>query len=92
MSCELTTRHTSLAAAMVVTQELSVEGTRRRRLVIAVGTGSTNTHARSDNVTVSVAVSSVAVVVRQLIRGNANAHVVFVPWKSPAKRGREDVC
>ena len=32
------------------------------------------------NVTVAVAVSAVAVVVRQLIRGNAIAHVVFVPW------------
>ena len=31
-------------------------------------------------VTVAVAVSTVAVVVRQLIRGNAIAHVVFVPW------------
>ena len=30
--------------------------------------------------TVAVAVSTVAVVVRQLIRGNAIAHVVFVPW------------
>ena len=30
--------------------------------------------------TVAVAVSTVAVVVRQLIRGNAVAHVVFVPW------------
>ena len=36
-------------------------------------------HARSDNVTVAVAVSTVAVVVRQLIRGNAIANVVFVP-------------
>ena len=30
--------------------------------------------------TVAVALSSVAVVVRQLIRGNAIAHAVFVPW------------
>ena len=28
----------------------------------------------------AVAVSTVAVVLRQLIRGNAIAHVVFVPW------------
>ena len=37
-----------------------------------------NKHARGDNVTVAVAVSTVAVVVRQLIRGIAIAHVVFV--------------
>ena len=37
-------------------------------------------HARSDSVTVAVAVSTVAVVVRQLVRGNAVAHVVLVPW------------
>ena len=37
-------------------------------------------HARSDNVTVAVAVRTVAVVVRQLVRGNADAHVVLVPW------------
>ena len=50
-------------------------------------------HARGDNVTVAVAVSTVAEVVRQLIRGNAVAHVVFVPWcdRKPRKgrpRGR----
>ena len=46
-------------------------------------------HTRSDNVTVLVAVSTVAVVARQLIRGNAIAHVVFVPWcdiKNPARQ------
>ena len=50
-------------------------------------------HARSDNVTVAVAVSTVAVVVRQLIRGNAIAHVVFVPWcdRKPRK-GRPRGC
>ena len=54
--------------------------------------GSTNTHTKH-NVTVAVAVSTVAVVVRQLIRGNAIAHVVFVPWcdKKPVKRGRKEV-
>ena len=43
------------------------------------------------NVTVAVAVSTVAVVVRQLIRGNAIAHVVFVPWcdKKPRKERLE---
>ena len=43
------------------------------------------------NVTVAVAVSAVAVVVRQLIRGNAIAHVVFVPWcdKKPRKERPE---
>ena len=41
--------------------------------------------------TVAVAVSAVAVVVRQLIRGNAIAHVVFVPWcdKMPRKERPE---
>ena len=43
--------------------------------------------------TVAVAVSTVAVVVRQLIRGNAIAHVVFVPWcdRKPRK-GRSRGC
>ena len=36
-------------------------------------------HTRSDNVAVAVAVSTVAVVVRQLVRGNAVADIVFVP-------------
>ena len=35
---------------------------------------------RKHSATVAVAVSTVAVVVRQLIRGNAIAHVVFDPW------------
>ena len=44
------------------------------------------THTK-ENATVAVAVSTVAVVVRQLIRGNAIAHFVFVPWcdKNPRK-------
>ena len=78
-----------------------VEDTRRRRLVIVVGTRSTtcdsgwdemHKHTRSDNVAVAVAVSTVAVVVRQVVRVNAVAHVVSVPRydkkspkKSPAK-------
>ena len=51
-------------------------------------------HARSDIVTVAVAVSTVAVIVRQLIRRNAIVHVVFVPWcdRMPRKGRREDVC
>ena len=95
VSCELTTIHTLLAAAIVVTQELIVEGTRHRRLVIAVGTGSTKTHARSDNVTVFSG--------REYSRGG---RATVDPWerqrpcrllflgvtKKPAKRGREDVC
>ena len=36
-------------------------------------------HTRSDNVAVAVAVSTVAVVVLQLVRRNAVAHIVFVP-------------
>ena len=50
-------------------------------------------HARSDNVTVAVAVRPVAVVVRHLVRGNAVAHVVLVPWcdKKPRK-GRPRGC
>ena len=50
-------------------------------------------HTRSDHVTGAVAVSTVAVVVRQLIRGYAVAHVVFVPWcdKKPRK-GRPREC
>ena len=43
--------------------------------------------------TVAMAVSTVAVVVRQLIRGNAIANVVFVPWcdRKPRK-GRPERC
>ena len=52
-----------------------VESTRRGRLVTRVEKRSTNT--RNDNVV--AAVSAVTVVVRQLIRGNAIAHVVLVP-------------
>ena len=44
-----------------------------------MGQKESHTHTKH-NVTVAVAVSTVAVVVRQLIRGNAIARVVFVPW------------
>ena len=45
--------------------------------------------------TIAVAVSTVAVVVRQLIRGNAIAHVVFVSQKAPQREAEKmcvDIC
>ena len=40
-----------------------------------------------------MAVSTVAVVVRQLIRGNVIAHVVFVPWcEKKLRKGRPRGC
>ena len=55
-----------------------------------MGQKEAQTHTKH-NVTVAVAVSTVAVVVQQLIRGNAIAHVVFVPWcdKKPRKERPE---
>ena len=50
-------------------------------------------HTRSDNEAVAVAVSTVAVVVRQLVRGNALAHIVFVPrYHKKAPQGRPRRC
>ena len=56
-----------------------------------MGREEAHTHTKH-NVTVAVAVSAVAMFVRQLIRGNAIAQVVFVPWcDTKTKRSREDV-
>ena len=50
-------------------------------------------HTRSDNVAPALAVSTVVVVVRQLVRGNAIAHVVFVPrYHIKPRRGRPGRC
>ena len=51
-----------------------------------MGQKEAQTHTKH-NVTVAVAVSTIVVIVRQSIRGNAIAHVVFVPWsgKKPRK-------
>ena len=81
--CVLTSDRAELHGAVDI-----VEGTRRRRLVTVVGTRSTNKHEAS-MWPAAVAVSTVAVVVRHLIRGNAIVPVVLVPryHKKPHKGG-----
>ena len=64
-----------------------VEGTRRRRLVTVVETRSTNIHEATLRLMQRLSVPA-AVVVRQLVRGNAIAHVVFVPRCNKKPRNR----
>ena len=71
-----------------------VEGTYHRRIMMRIETR--GTHTRSVNVVAAVAASTVTMVLLQLIRGNAIAHVILVPHrvsqKAHAKEaGGEDV-